>query len=165
MLRPMPYPEIYPEEDPDYHPIATVRTMFVDAIDRGAAETIIDHVQAATAPMAVAQLRVLGGAMARVPNDATAFAHRGRGLMVNVASLQGGPDGDGEAQEAWVTGLAGALQQGEPSAYVNFLGIEGEARVQQAYPGSTWDRLAEIKARYDPTNLFRLNQNIPPAKG
>ena len=165
MLRPMPYPEIYPEEDPDYHPIATVRTMFVDAIDRGAAETIIDHVQAATAPMAVAQLRVLGGAMARVPNDATAFAHRGRGLMVNVASLQGGPDGDGEAQEAWVTGLAGALQQGEPSAYVNFLGIEGEARVQQAYPGSTWDRLAEIKARYDPTNLFRLNQNLPPAKG
>jgi len=46
---------------------------------------------------------------------------------------------------------------------VNFLGDEGAARVRDAYPGSTWDRLAAIKARYDPTNLFRLNQNIPPA--
>jgi FAD/FMN-containing dehydrogenase len=46
---------------------------------------------------------------------------------------------------------------------VNFLGDEGEARVRQAYPDGTWERLAEVKRRYDPTNLFRLNQNIPPA--
>ena len=45
---------------------------------------------------------------------------------------------------------------------MNFLGDEGEARVRAAYPGATWDRLAAVKARYDPTNLFRLNQNIPP---
>jgi FAD/FMN-containing dehydrogenase len=45
---------------------------------------------------------------------------------------------------------------------VNFLGDEGEARIREAYPGPTWDRLARIKARYDPTNLFRLNQNVPP---
>ena len=50
-----------------------------------------------------------------------------------------------------------------PGAYVNFVGDEGEARVRAAYPGATWDRLAAIKAPYDPTNLFRLNQNIPPA--
>ena len=47
-------------------------------------------------------------------------------------------------------------------AYVNFLGDEGPDRVRQAYPGPTWDRLVEIKRRYDPGNLFRLNQNIPP---
>ncbi len=46
---------------------------------------------------------------------------------------------------------------------MNVLGDEGGARVRDAYSGSTWDRLAAIKARYDPTNLFRLNQNIPPA--
>jgi FAD/FMN-containing dehydrogenase len=46
---------------------------------------------------------------------------------------------------------------------VGFLGEEGEERVREAYPESTWDRLALIKGRYDPTNLFRLNQNIPPA--
>jgi len=48
-------------------------------------------------------------------------------------------------------------------AYVGFLGDEGEERVRDAYPKTTWDRLAEIKARYDPSNLFRLNQNVPPA--
>jgi FAD/FMN-containing dehydrogenase len=46
---------------------------------------------------------------------------------------------------------------------VNFVGDEGPARVRAAYPGATWDRLTAIKARYDPTNLFHRNQNIPPA--
>ena len=65
--------------------------------------------------------------------------------------------------EAWVNSLAAALREGEPGVYVNFLGNEGPARVREAYPGSTWDRLKKIKAVYDPTNLFRLNHNIPPA--
>jgi FAD/FMN-containing dehydrogenase len=46
--------------------------------------------------------------------------------------------------------------------YVNFLSNEGRGRVREAYPGRTWDRLVEVKRRYDPDNLFRLNQNIPP---
>jgi FAD/FMN-containing dehydrogenase len=163
LVHPMPYPEIYPEEDPDYHPVATVRTMFVDTIERPAAETIVEHVQASTAPMAVAQLRVLGGAMARVPDDATAFAHRGRRIMVNVAAIHGGPENQ-ENEEGWVAGLSDALQQGDPAGYVNFLGDEGEERIREAYPGATWDRLRDVKRRYDPTNLFRLNQNIPPAE-
>ena len=51
---------------------------------------------------------------------------------------------------------------GRHGAYVGFLGDEGPARVHQAYPGPTWERLAEIKRRYDPANLFRLNQNVKP---
>jgi FAD/FMN-containing dehydrogenase len=66
-------------------------------------------------------------------------------------------------RQAWVAEFAGALDQGDAGAYVNFLGDEGEARVRDAYPGSTWERLTAVKARYDPTNLFRLNQNIRPA--
>ena len=46
---------------------------------------------------------------------------------------------------------------------MNFLGDEGDAAIRRAYPAATWDRLVEIKRRYDPANLFRLNQNIPPA--
>jgi FAD/FMN-containing dehydrogenase len=65
--------------------------------------------------------------------------------------------------EDWVTGFAAALGQGNEGVYVNFLGDEGAERVREAYPGSTWERLAAIKGRYDPTNLFRLNQNIAPA--
>jgi FAD/FMN-containing dehydrogenase len=62
-----------------------------------------------------------------------------------------------------VTKFAEALNRGDDAGYVNFLGDEGQARVRAAYPGETWKRLAAIKARYDPANLFRLNQNIPPA--
>ena len=161
MLRPMRYPEIYPPEESGYHPVAAARSMFVDGINHSAAETILDHLQASTGSMAVAQLRVLGGAMARVPVDATAFAHRASKIMVNLAALYEQPD-EKPTHEAWVTDFAAALRQSDRGAYVNFLGDEGEARVRAAYPRSTWERLREIKARYDPTNLFRLNQNIPP---
>jgi FAD/FMN-containing dehydrogenase len=163
MVRPMRYPEMFPPDEGDYHPTAVGRTMFVDSIDRDAAETIVEYLRASDATVRVAQLRVLGGAMARVPAEATAFAHRGRRIMANVAAFYDGPE-DRIVREAWVEDFAAALRRGEAGVYVNFLGDEGEARVREAYPGSTWDRLAAIKARYDPTNLFRLNHNIPPMK-
>ncbi len=161
MLKPMRYPELYPPEQEGYHPVAAARTMFVDSIDHRVAETILDYLQASTGSMAVAQLRVLGGAMSRVPADATAFAHRASRIMVNVAALYERPE-EKANHEAWAADFAAALRQGNGGAYVNFLGDEGEARVRAAYPGRTWERLAAIKARYDPTNLFRLNHNIPP---
>jgi FAD/FMN-containing dehydrogenase len=164
MVKPMKYPEIYPPEDESYHPIAAARTMFVDQIDHSVAETILEYLPTSTGTMAVAQLRVLGGAMARVPVDATAFAHRASRIMVNVAALYERL-GEKATHEAWVEKFAAALQQGDQGAYVNFLSNEGEARVRAAYPGGTWDRLRTIKARYDPGNLFRLNQNIPPWRG
>ena len=162
MVRPMAYPEIYPPDDASYRPLAIARTMFVDRVDQDVAETIVEHLGASDAAMRVAQLRVLGGAMARVPADATAFAHRDSRIMVNVASFYVGPE-DRDRRVAWVEAFAAALRQGDAGAYVNFLADEGPARVRAAYPGPTWDRLASVKRRYDPTNLFRLNQNIPPA--
>jgi FAD/FMN-containing dehydrogenase len=162
MLNPMPYPQIYPPDDDSYHPLAISKTMFVDRIDLPVAETIMEHLEASDAEMRVAQLRVLGGAMARVPADATAFAHRDSRIMVNVATFYEGDD-DKDRRAAWVDGLVAALQQDDRGAYVNFLADEGEERIRAAYPGATWDRLAVVKARYDLTNLFRLNQNIPAA--
>jgi FAD/FMN-containing dehydrogenase len=164
LVRPMPYPQIYPPEQEGFHPTAVSRTMFVDAVDGDATEAIVEHLQASTAPLSVAQLRVLGGAMARVPAQATAFAHRASRLMVNVAAVYQRPGG-AEVHRAWVDRFAAALRDGEDRAYVNFLGDEGQPRIRQAYPGPTWERLAAIKTRYDPTNLFHLNQNIPPTNG
>jgi FAD/FMN-containing dehydrogenase len=162
LVAPMPYPGIYPPEDEAFHPTAIGHTMFVDTIDLPTADTILEHLRNSDAPMRVAQLRVLGGAMARVPADATAFAHRGSKIMVNLASFYQGPD-DQPVRQAWVDEFAAALQQGDQDAYVGFLGDEGEGRVHQAYPEPTWQRLAAVKARYDPSNLFRGNHNIPPA--
>jgi FAD/FMN-containing dehydrogenase len=161
MVRPMSYPEVYPPDDEDFRPLAAARTMFVGAIDRSVAEQILDHLRASTAQMPVAQLRVLGGAMARVPADATAFAHRASRIMVNLAAVYATPD-EAPVHEAWVTDAAGALRQSDTGAYVNFIGDEGEERILAAYPGATWGRLRAIKHHYDPSNLFRLNQNIPP---
>ena len=161
LLRPMPYPDVYPPEEEGYHPVATAHTMFVDTIGRPEAETILEHLGTSTAMMSVAQLRTLGGAMARVPVQATAFAHRRSKIMVNVAAVYERPE-ERAVHGPWVEAFAGALHQGDDGAYVNFLGDEGDARIRAAYPGRTWDRLRQIKARYDPTNLFRLNQNIHP---
>jgi FAD/FMN-containing dehydrogenase len=136
--------------------------MFVDRIDADVADEIMTWLKDSDASMRVAQLRVLGGAMARVPSDATAFAHRDSRVMVNIAAFYEGPE-DQEVREAWVAGFTSAIEQEDSGAYVNFLVDEGEERIRAAYPGDTWDRLAAIKARYDPTNLFRLNQNIPPS--
>ena len=161
LLQPMPYSGMFPPEDDEYHPTVVGHTMFVDRIDHAAATTIMEHLQASDAAMRVAQLRVLGGAMARVPADATAFAHRHRRVMATLAAFYQGPE-DKAVRQGWVDRFAAALPQGELGAYVNFLGDEGPARVHQAYPGPTWDRLAQVKRQYDPDNLFHRNQNIPP---
>jgi hypothetical protein len=146
LVRPMPYPQIYPPEEEGFHPTAASRTLLVDAVDRDGTEAIVEHLAASTAPMRVAQLRVLGGAMARVPAQATAFAHRASRLMVNVTAIYGRPE-EAEVHQAWVDRLATVLRNSDARAYVNFLGDEGQARVHEAYPGSTWDRLAAVKAR------------------
>jgi hypothetical protein len=161
LVKPIAYPEVFPPDDPDYRPLAISRTLFMDEFDRSDAAVIVEHIEASDAPMRVAQLRVLGGAIARVPADATAYADRDRPIMVNVASLYEGP-GDRPRREAWVESLAALLRDGD-AGYMNFLADEGHARVRSAYPGATWDRLAAVKRRYDPVNLFRRNQNVPPA--
>lgn len=162
MVRPSTYPEVFAPSDPDYHPLAVARTMFMERVDTGAAGTMVAALEASDAPLRVVQLRALGGAMARVPSDATAFAHRASRIMANVASFYVGAE-DRDRRAAWVAGLAGELRQGDHGAYVNFLAEEGLEGVRRAYPGATWDRLAEVKRRYDPDNFFRLNQNVLPA--
>ena len=134
--------------------------MFIDELDGAAAETIVRELEASTAAMAVAQIRVLGGAMARVPVEATAFAHRQRRILVNVAALYESPNAAGE-HGVWADRLTAAIRRESRGAYSGFLGDEGHDRIREAYPPPTWDRLVAVKRRYDPNNLFRLNQNIP----
>jgi hypothetical protein len=112
--------------------------------------------------MSAVQLRILGGAMARVPADATAFAHRDRRILAMAGAMYGDPV-EAPEHEAWVAAATDALGDGTTGAYVNFLGEREEHRMREVYPGPTWDRLAAIKTRYDHTNLFRLNHNVPPA--
>ncbi|HZN77433.1 MAG TPA: FAD-binding oxidoreductase [Micromonosporaceae bacterium] len=162
MVEPGPYTRMYLPEEEGYHPIAASRTMYVDGVDERSATSIVEHLGSSDAMMRVTQLRVLGGAVGRVPNDATAYAHRDSRIMANVAALC---QNTGEVAERmrWVDSLATSIQRGDTGAYVGFLGDEAPERVRDAYPGATWERLTAVKAKYDPTNLFRLNQNVAPA--
>jgi FAD/FMN-containing dehydrogenase len=161
-VRAMPFSEMFTAEAPDPLPGAVVRTFFSDSLDEAAAGELLDRLQMSTAQLPAAQIRVLGGAVARVPSEATAFAHRQRRLSVNVAAMYASAEED-SVHRAWAEDAADALRQGEDGAYVNFLGDEGAERVRAAYPGATWERLTEVKRRYDPENVFRVNQNVPPA--
>ena len=161
MVQPMPYAGLFQGGDEIEVVEESARSLFCDTVDATAAKAVVEHLGASTAPMAVAQLRVLGGAMARVPVEATAYAHRHRRMMAGVGCVYE-QAADRPVHDAWADEFAAALRQGDPGVYVNFLSDEGPARVREAYPGPTWDRLVEVKRRWDPGNLFRRNQNIPP---
>ena len=166
LLRPMTYAEMFPPEEDGPKFFGVNRTLFVDHVDEESGrlmlERIEEHVRTSDALFAAAQIRVLGGAVSRIPVDATAYAHRKGRIMVNVAAVVPSLEAT-SGHTAWLDDFAAALGQGDDGKYVNFVLDEGEAGVRRAYPGTTWDRLAAIKRRYDPTNLFHLNQNIPPA--
>ena len=160
MVRSMRYPELFegPEQQVNF---MTAANFFADTLEPAAAEAILEHLPKSKAPMRAVQMRVLGGALARVPNEATAFAHRDRRLFVNVAAMY--MDGaEATTHDDWVNGVADSLGRDGTGGYVGFLGDEDEATVRAAYPGATWDRLRELKRRYDPDNLFHVNHNIPP---
>ena len=128
---------------------------------------IADHAYAAASPRSYAAIFQMGGAVARVPHDATAFAGRdvGHNMSIDAVWL---PDESGDraaAETAWARRFFHALQPHRAgSVYVNFLDSDDDSsRVREAYGDQTYRRLAEVKARYDPDNVFHHNKNIPPA--
>ena len=161
LLRPMHYHELYPDEE-GKQLFAVARATFAGSVGSRQAETILERIGESSATLAACEIRVLGGAMARVPADATAFAHRRRRLMINVAAIYDPSTSERSEHAAWARGLSAELDDGDPGAYAGLLADEGQERVRAAYPGATWQRLAAVKATYDPDNVFRLNQNVPP---
>ena len=104
MVEARPYLGIFEPSEEEFHPVVAAHTMFVDRIDRAAASVILDRINDSDAQMRVAQLRPLGGAVADVPEDATAYAHRRAPIMVNVAALCADAD-EAAARVPWVRGV------------------------------------------------------------
>ena len=162
VVAPMPYPAIYGFTEGGAHPGASAfRSLFIDTLDDATVDTILAHATAPDAPFSITQIRILGGAMGRVPSTATAFAHRDATALIAIIAPFEDPS-QTSAVDSWITGYFEALRPAGTGVYSNFLGDEGAARVREAYPGLTYQRLAAVKRRYDPANVFRLNQNIAP---
>jgi FAD/FMN-containing dehydrogenase len=162
-VSPIPYPAIYKFTAHQAAPHAvSIRQMFAHDLSDAAIDASLAAMERATSPYSLIHLRGLGGAMARVDTNATAFAHRDQRYFVAIIGLWVDPAEDAAVHNAWTDSLWQTVRPEGSGVYVNFLENEGEGRIREAYPPATYARLAEIKRRYDPTNLFRFNQNIPP---
>ena len=124
---------------------------------------MIDRFSQANSPLTAVLIEDLGGAVARVGRNDTAFDHRD--AEYNLAIIGRWPDaGMNDAGIAWTRGLWTAMQPYARGVYVNYLGVgESASRVKDAFGEEKYGRLAALKRQYDPANLFRFNQNIPPA--
>ena len=163
LFGPMPYVAMQTTLDPLY-PRGMwnyFRSAFFTDLGGASADAVLAAY--AQVPNATSELHIhhLGGAMGRVPADATAFGIRDQDFILNVIARTPGPNGFDEVVR-WARASTERLGP-DASAYVNFTGEASDDRVRAAYPERTHARLVAVKDRYDPTNLFRLNPNIRPS--
>jgi FAD/FMN-containing dehydrogenase len=165
LLEPKPYTALQSMFDPmvphGWH--RYWKSVELPPLTDGAIDTLVEHAPAVTSPKSYCIVFQLGGALAHARAEATAFGRRDAAHNVNVNAVWTDEDSDAARHVAWARGFYDALQpHADERVYVNFLGDEGPDRVRQAYGDARYERLAELKATYDPDNFFRLNQNIAP---
>jgi FAD/FMN-containing dehydrogenase len=139
------------------------KTAYADAVDGQLIGILLRHAEQLRElhPFSTVHLHHLGGAASRVAVDATAFPHRGHTFVFNVIAGWQDPAQD-PAHLEWANRVSGDLSAFAPDAqFVNFLSDTTQDKVRAAFGESTYRRLAELKGRYDPTNLFRFNLNLP----
>lgn len=139
------------------------KSEFLKSLPDEAIDTIVEQIAAAPSPLSAVVLEQFGGAYRRVSAEDTAFVHRDWDYNFLIVSRWTDP-ADSERHIAWARGVWQAVQPyASGSVYVNYLepGQEGTDRIRAAY-GPVYDRLVALKNRYDPSNFFRMNQNIPP---
>jgi hypothetical protein len=161
VVAPMPYPAIYDFTEEGTHRAREFsHSQFLDEMPDEVIQACLDAMDGAN-PLSFIQMRTLGGAMSRVPAGDTAFAHRGSNYLLAIVGTW--TEGDsGEPTARWAADLFAKVRAYGNGTYVNFLQYETD-RLGDAYPPATLKRLAEIKRRYDPENVFNQNQNIRPA--
>jgi FAD/FMN-containing dehydrogenase len=140
-----------------------VRSEWLGELDAAAAAELVTAAERFTSPFAQILVRRVGGAIADVAPDATAFRFRDARYLLTIAS--GWDDGEDQPHVDWTRETWQRLHPwSSGGSYVNHLAAdEGPDRVREAYGAETWSRLVALKRRYDPSNVFHLNQNIDPA--
>jgi hypothetical protein len=164
LVAPMPYTSVQELFGPAYPPgrLNYWKSSFFDQISDGAIDTLLGWFAEVPSPLSAMAFEQLGGAVDRVDDDATAFPQCSAAYNLLITAEWTDP-AESDANVQWTRGVWDAMQPfARAATYVNYLSAGEQDRVRAAY-GAKYDRLAAIKARYDPTNLFRMNQNIRPA--
>jgi len=163
MIAPMPYVRLQQMLDPRYpsRRRSYWKSGFLRALEDDAIDTMIEHFRRRPSPLDHMLIEHLGGAVRRVDRDATAFDHRESDYNFTALAMWTDPAGD-EANVAWARDAWKAMQSCSDGVYVNYLSEEGEERVRAAYGPQKYERLVALKRKYDPMNLFRMNQNVVP---
>ena len=126
-------------------------------------DLVAAHSERITSPLSTVGIFSFGGAVARVDENSTAFPYRDAAHDINiVASWLPEQSADADRHRAWVREAFAALEPHSRGVYVNFTSDDASDRVRVAYTDEQWAKLTALKAKYDPTNFFRLNANIPP---
>jgi FAD/FMN-containing dehydrogenase len=140
-----------------------IKSHFIQDISTGAIDTMVAHFGRVTSPLSAMIFQQLGNAVSRVPSGATAFGHRDAGY--EWATISGWLDpGESESHIQWTRAFSQAMLPFTKGFYINQVGTEDEEGadvIREAF-GANYQRLADLKRQYDPTNLFRHNQNITP---
>lgn len=143
---------------------AYARSEWLGPLDDTAIDGIVAVAEGVTSPLSQVLIRIMGGAVERVPVDATAFRFRHATAMLTLAAIWSDPADPGTAHREWAcAGWRRARRWSAGGGYVNHLCDDGPERVREAYGTATWDRLTSLKRRHDPGNVFHHNQNVPPS--
>ncbi len=165
MLQPMPYSIVQKLIEPGNPPGLQNywSADFLADLPDEAVDILAEHTARVTSPMTQIILVPMGGAISRVPEDAMAFGQRKAPWNIHYLGMW--PDAaDGERQIGFIRELSQAMKPYTTGrAYLNFIGDEGGDRVEAAFGPEKYQKLVALKDRYDPQNLFKLNQNIPPS--
>ena len=137
------------------------RSCDVAELSDGVIDVMVEHGSRIVSPITSVALWQMGGAVRRVGESETAFNNRDAGFTFNINGNSKTADGF-EAEREWARTYWSALEPHHTSVYVNFLMDQGEDAIRRAYGPDKYDRLKALKRSFDPDNLFRLNQNIPP---
>ncbi len=163
LIAPMPYRVLQTMTDainvPGLHHYW--RSDYLRALDEQTIDTILEQIAGKTSSLSAIDIHQMGGEASRISAEATAFGHRDAPFLVNETATWTDPH-EAAQHIAWARGLSAALQPFSAGTYVNFLAHEGAEVTKAAYTPASYDRLVALKTKYDPTNLFRLNQNITP---
>jgi FAD/FMN-containing dehydrogenase len=135
----------------------------LSALSDAVIEALAQYAPLIRSPQSIVMLSPLGGAVSRVGEHDTAYSHRDAAFSYSINAVWRDP-AEADANIAWVEQLWAALRPSSVGVYVNELGDEGPARVRSAYNERTWWRLRALKERWDPHNVFHLNQNVPPLR-